>query len=193
MSRYAPCRLLSMNERLLNARRGWQRMPYLTTVARGARGMHWRKSINQSVTVRRASMISDQLKTILDSLVVPSDRDFKVLLKPDILKRRGSYSHATRTIIIYGAGYRSDTALLATALHELAHHINGKNHERMWIRRRMAGQRIDWHGRTFVLVLMHIVSQANILWRKKLGGWFFFDPDHPRFSVEFTKNRTPRE
>ncbi len=131
------------------------------------------------------------LKKILDSFCRPEERDFKLTASRRMTRHgMGCYNANTKRICIYILRQKDDWALIATALHELAHHLDITRHRRLYLKRRKQRRRYPWHGRGFKQTIASLIAAFNV--RYVDYGRMVYRPNKPRVVPRFVpKNQIP--
>jgi len=145
----------------------------------------------------RGSIDPTALKSLLDSLVEPEEREFGVVFSQRKTKyKTGSYhrSFFCRRITLYPNCEGQDRInMIGTALHELTHHL-------VWHRYSGAlwdhfdhKRKIPSHEKFFKHVLDGLIAEFNLRYRKRLKGGFAFNRCRPTDSLCFLPSKPEDE
>jgi hypothetical protein len=125
-------------------------------------------------------MIPGHLKVLLDSLVMPKDRQFDVRFVERRTQRvLGTYRRSTRMITIIRRNNHGPLDVIATGLHELAHHLTWETAQHEYRVAADGKTRCRRHGESF-LAKLHTLSLAfNERYRTRLKGAMRCDRRRP--------------
>ena len=111
---------------------------------------------------------AQSLKIILDSLVLKSDRDFTVELSTKPSKQFWARYYCDRKLILVFP--RDDKfKMLASAIHELGHHLC----------RKYGGRHGHGHGKLYIATLDRLVKIFNLQYRKRAKSELHFNKRRP--------------
>ncbi|MGH7826110.1 MAG: hypothetical protein ACREQ7_13165 [Candidatus Binatia bacterium] len=131
-------------------------------------------------------MTETELKNLLDSLVEENERDFVIVFIPRRTRRKhGSYRFDLRRIKVYEKALPDRIDLIATGLHELAHHLAclKKGDELMAILRDR--KRFPSHGWLFKEMLTTLLDAFNSKYAEQFQGVLVLDRREPRYAPRF--------
>lgn len=126
------------------------------------------------------------IKTLLDSLVAPEERDFEIrFVRRPTRRVSGSYRYSTRTIKIVRRNNDGWFDLIGTGLHELAHHLNFKRGQIEWRLGPSGQRRGQYHGAAFLGALVEVTQAFNRRFCRHHAGKMVCDAKRLRQSPFF--------
>jgi hypothetical protein len=121
-------------------------------------------------------MTARHLKVLLDSLVWPEARKFEVQFGLRRTRRiLGTYRRSARMITIIRKNNHGSLDIVATGLHELAHHMTWEKDQQEYHVTANGQQRRRSHGKNFFSNLHQLAHVFNTRYRKRLQGAMFCD------------------
>ena len=125
-------------------------------------------------------MTAGQLKLLLDSFVALEEREFAVCFATRRTRRvLGTYRRSTRMITIVKKNNKGPLDVVATGLHELAHHLTWEKDQHEYYTGENGKGRWRCHGKNFFLNLHRLSAAFNERYRKHLNGAMLCDPHRP--------------
>lgn len=134
------------------------------------------------------------LKTLLDSFVrEEKERNFQLVFSTTrSCYRRGSYCIRDKKIFLYAREPQGlpktlfgQLNLLATAFHELSHHLDWSRNGQIYVGRLRQGKRLTAHGSGFKKILDELLDAFNRRYKERLKGVMIYDRRNPRRTPKF--------
>lgn len=133
-------------------------------------------------------MTAKGLKKFLISFVEPQHQGFDVRFVSNQRTRCvGDYVRKTRLITIYPDNIKTRLELLATGLHELAHHLTWECSDHMKDRSLAERKRTRHHGKEFVRQLKQLTQTFNFKYGERMEGFMYCSARRPTHSPKFVK------